>query len=278
MEPLWVNGLSVCVDQMGPMDAPVALFGNSLGADLSMWDAQASALAQDFRVIRFDTRGHGASAATTGDYSLSLLADDVLALMDTLGIERAHFIGLSLGGMIGQVLGAQAGQRLDSLTLCATFADAPRQLWADRASAVRATGVAPLIDATVERWFTPAFRQSNPSLMGQVRQMIARTSSDGYAGCAAAIRDMDLTGVPEQITCPTLVIAATDDPSASPEAMQQLHSRIPGARYAQIDQAAHLFTLEQPRAATDLIATFLHGVQAHGVANHKHAPKPHHPD
>ena len=266
MEHLWVNGLSLHVAQEGPAHAPTVILSNSLGADLSMWQAQASVLAQEFRVVRMDTRGHGGSAASEGDYSLELLADDVLAVMDRLNIRRAHFVGLSLGGMIGQVLGARSLGRFDSLTLCATFAEAPRQMWADRVEAVRKSGLAPMVDGTLERWFTPAFRTSQPAVMDNVRKMILGTTVNGYAGCAAAIRDMDLTGIPEQIRLPTLVIAADQDPSAPPDAMKTLHNRIPGARYAELHDAAHVFTLEKPAEAAALIVGFLREIQSASVA------------
>lgn len=262
MEHLWVNGNLLRVVQAGLAQAPAVILSNSLGADLSMWDALADDLSHDYRVIRMDTRGHGGSAPVDGDYSLGQLADDVLAVMDRLDIRRAHFIGLSLGGMIGQVLGARSGGRFESLTLCATFADAPRQMWADRVDAVRATGVAPLVDGTIERWFTPAFCETAPKTIAAVAKMIGDTSVSGYAGCAAAIRDMDLTGVPEQIKTPTLIIAATQDPSATPAAMKALHARIPGALYAEIADAAHLFPLEKPGETSALVLTFLQNVQA----------------
>ena len=262
MEHLWVNGTSLRVTQAGPAQAPAVVFSNSLGADLSMWDAQAYDMAKDFRVVRMDARGHGGSAASEGDYTLDLLANDVLAVMDRLDIQQAHFVGLSLGGMLGQVLGARAGARFASLTLCATFAEAPRQMWADRVDAVRNAGVAPLVEGTLERWFTPAFRAGAPDAMESVRKMILGTSAIGYSGCAAAIRDMDLTGVPEQIHIPTLVIAASQDPSATPEAMRKLHARIPRAQYAEMDDAAHVFPLEKPQQTTALIAGFLRNVQS----------------
>lgn len=262
MEHLWVNGTTLRIEQTGPADAPAVVFSNSLGADLSMWDGQASVLQRDFRVIRMDTRGHGGSDATTGDYTLGLLADDVLAVMDRLDIGRAHFVGLSLGGMIGQVLGARAGARFESLTLCATFAEAPRQMWADRVEAVRKSGLGPMVEGTLERWFTPAFRASHPAVMEATRKMILGTSVQGYAGCAAAIRDMDLTGVPESIAVPTLLIAASQDPSAPPDAMKALHARIPDAAFVEIENAAHVFTLEQPAKAAALLHAFVHETEA----------------
>jgi 3-oxoadipate enol-lactonase len=265
VEHLWVNGANLRVHQSGRVDAPTVVFSNSLGADLSMWEPQASEISKEFRVVQMDTRGHGGSSATEGDYTLALLADDVLAVMDRLDIRRAHFVGLSLGGMIGQVLAARSAARFESVTLCATFAEAPRQMWADRVDAVRRSGLGPMVEGTLDRWFTPAFRANHADLMETTRAMILRTSVQGYAGCAAAIRDMDLTGIPERIRIPTLVIAAAQDPSATPDAMKSLHARIPDAAYLEIEDAAHVFTLEQPAKATAAIRSFLHEVQAASV-------------
>lgn len=265
MEHLWVNGSSLRIDQAGPANAPTVIFSNSLGADLSMWDSQVDALTKDFRIVRMDTRGHGGSTATDGDYTLHTLADDVLDVMDRLRIKRAHFVGLSLGGMIGQILGARSPARFESLTLCATFGSAPRKMWADRVDAVRKSGIAPLVEGTLERWFTPAYRATHADQMERTRRMILGTTVKGYAGCAAAIRDMNLTDVPEQIRLPTLLIAAGQDPSATPEAMQALHARIPDAEYVEIPDAAHLFTLEKPAEAAALIHGFLQRTMAASV-------------
>jgi 3-oxoadipate enol-lactonase len=230
---------------------------NSLAADLTMWDGQAETLAQTFRVIRYDTRGHGRTEATRGDYSLDLLVDDVLALLDTLDIDQVHFVGLSLGGMIGQSLSARAPQRVKSLTLCATFAQTSYELWDQRIAAVRASGLAPIVDATVERWLTAPFRATHDSVVKAARAMIGKTSIDGYAGCAAAIRDMDLAHAAEKITAPTLLIAGAEDPSATPDMMRDLHRRIRGAEFTMLPDAAHVFTLEKPQAVTEIIGKFL---------------------
>lgn len=257
MARLRVNGIFVQVDEKGSPDAPVVVLANSLGADMTMWSEQAEALAKDYRVVRFDARGHGRTDATGGDYTLDLLADDVLLLLDALGIERMNFVGLSLGGMVGQVLAARAPERVSSLVLCATFASAPSDVWDERARAARSTGTGPLVEATVERWLTPAFRAARPDVADAVRRMVGETSAEGYAGCAAAIRDMNLEGVAEQISAPTLLIAAAQDISAPPETMLALRRRIKGAHFALIEDAAHLFTMEQPDRATRLIAGFL---------------------
>ncbi|MHA6642794.1 3-oxoadipate enol-lactonase [Mesorhizobium sp. A623] len=257
MKRLRVNGIFVQVDEKGSPDSPVVVLANSLAADMTMWAKQAEVLAENYRVVRFDARGHGQTEATAGDYTLDLLADDALRLLDVLDIERMNFVGLSLGGMIGQVLAARAPDRVESLVLCATFASAPSDLWNERVLAARSTGIGPMVEATVDRWLTLGFRAAHPDVTDAVRQMVGRTSPQGYAGCAAAIRDMNLEGVAEMISVPTLLIAAAQDISATPESMQALGERIDGARFALLEDAAHLFTMEQPDRATRLIAEFL---------------------
>lgn len=257
MKRLRVNGIFVQVDEKGSPGSPVVVLANSLAADMTMWAKQAEVLAENYRVVRFDARGHGQTEATAGDYTLDLLVDDVLLLLDALEIERIHFVGLSLGGMIGQVLAARAPDRVESLVLCATFASAPSDLWNERVLAARSTGVGPMVEATIDRWLTPGFRASHPEVTDAVRQMVSETSAQGYAGCAAAIRDMNLKGVAETISAPTLLIAAAQDISATPEAMEALGERIHGSRFALLEDAAHLFTMEQPDRVTRLIAEFL---------------------
>jgi 3-oxoadipate enol-lactonase len=254
---LVANGISVHVNDAGPKDRPAIVMSNSLAADLGMWDAQAEALAETHRVIRFDARGHGRTQATPGDYTLDLLVDDVIALLDAHAIQKAHFVGLSLGGMIGQRLAERAPDRIASLVLCATFAEAPFDLWNQRVTTVRASGVDSLVEGTLQRWFTPAFAAKSPGVTDKARRMIASTSVDGYAGCAAAIRDMDLTTAAESIKAPTLILAAEDDPSATPKMMQRLHARIAAAEFKLLPGCAHVFTMERPLDATSAIATFL---------------------
>ena len=251
------NGISVHVSSDGEDDRPAILMSNSLAADLTMWDSQAAALSQDFRIIRYDTRGHGQTEATTGGYSLDLLVDDVVALLDTLGIPAVHFIGLSLGGMIGQLLGAREPHRLLSLTLCATFAQTSPDLWMERIETVSRHGLEPIVEPTLERWFTPYFRDRHGDVVKAAREMIRLTSADGYVGCAAAIRDMNLIGIAEEISAPTLLIAGAEDPSATPAMMLDLHGRITGSKFALLPDAAHVLTMEQPQAITEIIGSFL---------------------
>ncbi len=159
------NGIQTCYTLTGKVGAPTVIFSHGLAADLTMWEPQIQALSASFSVLCYDIRGHGNTEATPGDYSLALLAEDVIALMDTLGIAKAHYVGLSLGGMVGQYLGAWHGERLHSLTLCATTSDAPKASWEARVREAREFGLPPLVEATVDRWVTPAFKRAHPELM-----------------------------------------------------------------------------------------------------------------
>jgi 3-oxoadipate enol-lactonase len=251
------NGIETRYALTGKPGAPVVILSHGLAADLSMWAPQLDTLSHSFAVLSYDIRGHGGSSATPGDYSLALLAADVLALMDGLGIERAHYVGLSLGGMIGQYLGAWHGERLASLTLCATTSDAPKASWDARVREARAVGVAPLAEATVERWVTPAFKHAHPELMAMMRAMVLGTSLDGYAGCAAAIRDMELAAVLGRIAVPTLVVAGQADTSTPLPVLERIAGSIPGAQLLTIADAAHMPTLEQPQLCNPALERFL---------------------
>ena len=252
-----IDGVAVAYTLEGNAAAPVVAFSNGLAADHSMWEPQASALRQSYRVLRYDTRGHGATSATPGDYSLSLLADDFISLLDALAIQKVHFVGVSLGGMIGQRLGLSYGPRLLSLALCATMSESPTAMWASRVGAVREHGVAPVVEATIDRWFTPAFQAENPDVMTRMRAMVMGTSQDGYAGCAAAIRDMKLAAAISGIKVPTLVIAGEEDTSTPPSVLRGIADAIEDAEFLTIPNAAHLPNLERPEQVTGAIESFL---------------------
>jgi len=252
-----INGVTVAYSLEGDPASPVVVFSNGLAADQSMWAPQAASLLRSYRVLRYDTRGHGGTAATPGDYSIALLAQDLLALIDTLGLHRVHFVGLSLGGMVGQLLGIDHGSRLLSLTLCATMSDSPTAVWATRVEAVRKHGVASVADATIERWFTRAYELANPDMMVRMRAMVINTSQDGYAGCAAAIRDMKLAAGIGAIKVPTLVIAGAQDTSTPLPVLETIADSIAGAQLVTIADAAHMPNLEKPAQVTDAIEGFL---------------------
>lgn len=232
-------------------DAPVLLLSGSLGADLSMWDPQVGPLAGYFRVIRYDTRGHGRSPVPDGPYTLDDLVDDVVALMDRLGIERAHFAGLSLGGMTGMRLAVREPHRVDRLALlCTAAVMAPASGWTDRAATVRAEGTGAVAGTVVSRWFTDGFRAAHPTRVAAFEQMVAATPPEGYASCCEAIARMDLTGELAAIQAPTLAVAGAADPAAPPPRLEAIVSAVPHARLLVVPDAAHLANAEQPATVT----------------------------
>jgi 3-oxoadipate enol-lactonase len=243
----------------GPQDGPPLLLAGSLGTNLSMWQPQIHELGRRFRVIAFDQRGHGSSPAPPPPYSIADLGADVIGLMDQLGIERAAYVGISIGGMAGIWLGANAGERLDHLVLMCTSAYAPPELrWLDRAAAVRAAGTtATIADAVVERWFTPAWTLAHPDAVAAHKAMIVATDPEGYCGCCEAIAAMDLRDCLPRISVPTLVISARDDLALPPEHQQLIAEAIPTARLELIADAAHIASAERPDVVNHLIEEHL---------------------
>ena len=241
----------------GRDDAPVLVLSNSLGTTLDMWAPQMPALLQHFRVLRHDARGHGRSAVTPGPYSTAQLGADVLALMDHLGIARAHFCGLSMGGMIGMWLGTNHADRLDRLVLCNTAAKiGTPDTWNPRIAKVEAEGMAPIVDTVLERWFTAGFRQRAPEQVAVVRDMLLNTAPAGYSANCAAVRDMDQRADIASISVPTLVIAGTHDGSTPAADGRAVADAIPGAKYVELD-AAHLSNWEQSERFTQALLDFL---------------------
>jgi 3-oxoadipate enol-lactonase len=251
------NGIRIYHELSGPEGAPVVMLSNSLGTRLEMWDPQMEALGR-YRVLRYDSRGHGRSDAPPGPYSIALLGEDALALLDALGIEQVHFCGLSKGGMVGQWLGTHHGDRLLSLTLCATAARiGSAELWNQRIEQSAQDGMAALVDGVAERWFTAAYRAAPRPEVEQVRQMILATPAQGYGACCAAIRDMDQSDAIRAIRTPTLIVAGADDPATTLDMMRALHERIPGSRFVEIADAAHLLNIEQPERFNRTLTGFL---------------------
>lgn len=241
----------------GPEDAPVLLLSNSLGTDMSMWNAQIDALSARFRVLRYDQRGHGASDAPVGAYSLDRLGRDVVELLDQLNLDKVHFCGLSLGGMTGQWLGIYAPERLNGLVLANTSSYmGPPSGWDSRIAAVRENGMAPLAEASVERWFTPEFATTSPEAMQPIVATLEATNPVGYAGCCAAIRDMDLRPVVHAVARPARVIGGAKDPSTPPSHSEALSEAIDGASLVMLD-AAHLSNVEQPQAFIEAVLSHL---------------------
>lgn len=244
----------------GPEGAPVVVLSSSLGTTGEMWDAQAPALAARFRVLRFDHRGHGGSEAPPGEYAIEDLGGDVLALLDEHGIERASFCGLSLGGMIGIWLAAEAPERVERLALLCTAAQlGPAEAWAERIATIREGGVGAIADAVVGRWFTADFAAREPAVVGRWRDALAATPTPGYAGCCAAIRDLDLRHRLASIVAPTLVVGALQDPSTPIAHQAAIAAAIPGARLTVLGEAAHLAAVEQAATVTALLLDHLGG-------------------
>ncbi len=241
----------------GADDAPVLVLSNSLGTTLDMWLPQMPALVEHFRVLRYDTRGHGESEVTPGPYTIAQLGGDVLALLDHLKVPRAHFCGLSMGGMTGIWLGIHAPNRVDRLVLCNTSAAiGVPEMWNARIAQVRQGGMQSVIPAVLERWFTPDFLSHAPAQVERVKAMLANSSVEGYAANCAAVRDMDQRADLGRIAAPTLVIGGKHDKSTPPEHGELIAKSIPGARYVELN-AAHLSNWEVAQAFTQQLQNFL---------------------
>ena len=231
----------------GPDDAPVLMLSNSLGTDLRMWEDQLAALADRFRVLRYDQRGHGRSPVSPGPYTIAELAGDALELLDNLGLERVSFCGVSLGGMTGMWLAINSPERLERLALCCTSARLPpREMWTERAATVRAHGIEAVVDAQLERWFTPTLAELRPEALERTRRALLDTPAEGYAGCCEAIAAHDLVVELPAIRTPTLVLAAADDPATPPEHARLIAEAIRGARLVVLDHGRHLVAVEHP--------------------------------
>lgn len=253
-----VSPVAVHHVEAGPPGAPAVVLLNALGSTLEIWDRQVDALAERHRVVRFDLRGHGRSPVPAGPYALADLGGDVVALLDRLGVERAALCGVSLGGMVAMWLAAHAPERVDRLVLCCTSARmGPPDAMRERAAVARTQGTAALADAVAARWLTPAYAAEHPAQLRRLRDMIAATPDEGYAGCCEAIATMDLDGALERIAAPTLVIAAADDPSTPPDHGARIARRVPGARMTVVAHAAHLAQIEQADEVTGLLLRHL---------------------
>jgi 3-oxoadipate enol-lactonase len=249
-------------------NAPWLILSNSLGTTLDMWQPQMPALLEHFRVLRYDTRGHGKSTIPAEGFTVEQLGRDVIALMDELSIDKAHFCGLSMGGMTGIWLGIHAGSRIERLALCNTSAHiGPPELWNARIEKVRKEGMASIVPAVIERWFTPAFQQRAPEQVETVRQMLLATDPAGYVANCAAVRDMDQRQEVSSIANPALVITGTHDMATPADDGQWLASRIVGAWYVELN-AAHLSNWEQAgKFNAELLQFLTNGARKTGEAN-----------
>ncbi len=251
-----MTGLHHVVD--GPDSAEVLVLGPSLGTDLGLFEAQVAALAGRWRTVRFDLRGHGRSPVPPGPYTMAELAGDVVELLDRLGVGRCHYLGVSIGGAIGQWLGIHHGRRLASHTVCASaarFADPPS--WPVRAATVRAEGTEAMVPSRTGTWFVPDFARRDPLSVERLLTMLRTTPREGYAACCEAIGDFDVRADLHRVAVPTLVLAGADDPATPVDMVRAVADGIPGAEFAVVPGSAHLFTAERPAEVNAAVAAHL---------------------
>jgi 3-oxoadipate enol-lactonase len=254
------NDIQINYELSGRDDAPVVMLSHSLASSMVMWNPQLDLMSSHFKVLRYDTRGHGGSEAPEADYTLELLTEDAVALLDALVIDTVHFVGLSMGGMIGQNLALDHPDRLKSLTLCDTSAIMPEEvqpIWQQRIESARESGMQGQVDETLERWFTPEYLLQNPPEVEMIRQQILATPPAGYIGCSEAIRNLDNLKRLSEITLPTLIIVGEEDPGTPVAASQAMHQRIADSRLVVLPSARHLSNIEQSAAFNAALLDFL---------------------
>jgi 3-oxoadipate enol-lactonase len=259
------HGFSLHVRIDGPPNAPSLMLSNSLCTTLEMWNDQMGVFAQHFRVIRYDMRGHGRSGSPAGPYTVEDFGKDVLTILDTLGIARVHWCGISLGGIVGQWLGANASDRIDKLVLSnvhSYYRD--KEVWNNRIKLARDVGMAAAASAAMERWFTKSFSDRAPERVAFIEEMFANMQLESYAACCGAIRDMDMRPTHGKIKAQTLIIVGLQDPATPPSAGSEIQKAISGARLATID-ASHISNVAQPEIYSDLVLDFLSSSQTRAV-------------
>jgi len=254
------NGIQVNYELSGKKGAPVVVLSHSLSASLLMWNPQMDALNPRFQVLRYDIRGQGNSDVTPGPYTMELLSKDVIGLLDALNINRVHFVGLSIGGMIGQGLGLNHAHRLQSLALCDTASVVPPEaqpIWQERIDKALNKGMESQVDETMARWFTPSFLKQNPPMLDLIRKQILATPVAGYLGCAEAIRKLNYLDRLPKIEMPTLIIVGEDDPGTPVSASKAIHERISNSKLVILPSARHLSNIEQTQAFNSVLLEFL---------------------
>jgi len=248
------------VDITGPDGAPWVTMSHALATNLHIWDEPVAALEDAFRILRYDQRGHGQSTALPGPYSFDMLIDDALGLLDAFGIDRTHWVGLSIGGMIGYGLAIHHPERLHSLVACDSRPDAPpdyKAYFQYRIDTAREKGMRGLVEPTIERWFTPATRAARPPMLDTIRAMIRRTDPVGHEGCCEALKTLGFGTRLAHINVPTLILGGAEDKGAPPDALREAAEKIPSARHVVIDAAGHLSSAENPAQFLQVLREFL---------------------
>jgi 3-oxoadipate enol-lactonase len=261
-----VNGIALNYEVSGPASAPAVVLHHPIATNLSVWDELAAALQSRYRVIRLDARGHGQSEAPQGAYAFETLAADVIGLMDHLGVAKARFVGLSIGGMVGQYLGFLHPGRFHSLCLVSTTSAVPAQarvLWDERIRNAAAHGMASVVEGSIARWVAPGTVETKPGLLARLTAMIETTPPDGYIGWCHAVRDLDITGRLTEITLPTRIIAGALDPATPPAMAEVIHRATAGSDLVVIPGVSHMLHVEAPEAFHASVLPFL---DAHGPA------------
>jgi len=255
---LTANGIGIHYTIEG--EGPVVTLSHSLGCSLSMWDDQVRALKGRYRVLRFDTRGHGQTSAPPGPYTLEQQVEDVHGLLTGLGIRETHFVGLSLGGMIGQLFALKYPEVVRSLVLCDTTSRFPADVgpvWEERIRTVEAKGMEAMVEPTLQRWFTAPFRERRPEVMDRVRAMLRATPPQGYTGCCHAIPKINTTDRLREVRCPALVIVGEEDPGTPVEMARAIYAALPSAELVILRSASHLSNMEQPEEFNRVLLGFL---------------------
>ena len=252
------NGIEINYTIEG--QGPWVVMSHSLACDRSMWDEQAQLLKANYRVLRFDTRGHGGSDAPDGAYTLDMFSEDLRGLIEGLSVENPHFVGLSMGGMIGMTFALKYPGRFRSLVLCDTSSRIPPEagpIWEGRIKIAAEQGMEPLVEPTLQRWFTEPFYKANKPMMSRVGQMIRDTKPTGYIGCCKAIPKIDVTDRLGAIKCPVQIIVGDQDVGTPVAMSRAIHDAIPGSELVVIPSASHLSNLEQPAAFNKALTGFL---------------------
>jgi len=246
-----VNGTEIYYEVHGKEGAPWIVMSHSLACSVRMWDEQIASFKDRYRILAFDTRGHGSSAAPSGAYTLEMLADDAKGVMDKEGVKRCHWVGLSMGGMIGQTFALKYPGVFQTLALADTTSRYPAEgaaLWADRIKTAESQGMQPLLEGTLARWFTEPYRKAAPKRLADIANLILTTPVAGYVGCCHAIPKINLTARLKDIKCPILVIVGEQDMGTPPAMAQEIHDNAPGSKLVIIPAAAHISNVEQPAA------------------------------
>jgi len=254
------NGIETYYELHGKEGLPWLVLSHSLACSVRMWDEQIAAFRDRYRILAYDTRGHGGSDAPAGAYTLELLADDLKALLDHLRIARAHYCGLSMGGMIGQTYALKYPGTFATLTLADTTSRIPAEavpVWQDRIRTAERQGMQPLVEPTLARWFTEPYRKAQPQTMRRIGDLIGSTPVAGYAGCCQAIPKINLTSRLKEIRCPILILVGEDDPGTPVAMSKEIHENAPGSKLVVLPRAAHLSNIEQSGGFNRALDEFL---------------------